>query len=151
LEPVASTPLRGSEAMGFRELLYFRVLGCLGKQGVRLTPEQKREVYTVFERQSRSPQSRWLRQVGKLMLRGAVPSSVHVELILIHPFREGNERIARLLCDVMAVQADVRPLDYKGWDHRADDYFATIRAGVGRDLEPMKQLFRRALPGGDQP
>jgi cell filamentation protein len=37
-------------------------------------------------------------------------SSVHVELILIHPFREGNGRIARLLCDVMAVQAEVGPL-----------------------------------------
>ena len=30
-------------------------------------------------------------------------SSVHVELILIHPFREGNGRMARMLCDVMAV------------------------------------------------
>jgi cell filamentation protein len=76
-------------------------------------------------------------------------SSVHVELILIHPFREGNGRIARLLCDVMAVQAEVGPLDYKGWDQRPDDYFAAIRAGVGRDLAPMKQLFKRALPSGD--
>ena len=76
-------------------------------------------------------------------------SSVHVELILIHPFREGNGRIARLVCDVMAVQAEVGPLDYEEWDRRPDDYFAAIRAGVGRDLEPMKQLFRRALPSGD--
>lgn len=28
----------------------------------------------------------------------------HVELILIHPFREGNGRLSRLLADVMAVQ-----------------------------------------------
>lgn len=76
-------------------------------------------------------------------------SSVHVELILIHPFREGNGRTARLLCDVMAVQAEVGPLDYKEWEWRPDNYFAAIRAGVSRDLEPMKQLFRRALPSGD--
>ena len=76
LMPVASTPLRGSDAMGFRELLYFRVVGCLGEQGVRLTHEQKREIYTVFERKPRTPQSRWLRQEGKLVLRGAVTLSM---------------------------------------------------------------------------
>ena len=36
----------------------------------------------------------------------------HVELILIHPFREGNGRLSRLLADVMAVQAGREPLDY---------------------------------------
>ena len=76
-------------------------------------------------------------------------SSVHVELILIHPFREGNGRIARLLCDVMAVQAEIGPLDYTAWDQSRDEYFAAIRAGVGRDLEQMQMLFRRALPGDD--
>ncbi len=30
--------------MGFREPLTFRVVGCLGEQGVRLTPDQKREI-----------------------------------------------------------------------------------------------------------
>jgi hypothetical protein len=34
--------------MGFRELLYSRVVGCLGEQGDRLTPEQKREIFTAF-------------------------------------------------------------------------------------------------------
>jgi hypothetical protein len=81
LAPVASMPLRGSEAMGFRELLYFRVVGCLGEQGVRLTHEQKREIYTVFERKPRTPQRRWLRQEGKLVLRGAVPLSMDLTLV----------------------------------------------------------------------
>jgi hypothetical protein len=36
--------------MGFRELLYFRVEGCLVEQGVRLTPEQKHEIFAVFRR-----------------------------------------------------------------------------------------------------
>jgi nucleoside-diphosphate-sugar epimerase len=57
LAPVAPQPLRGGEAMGFRELLYFRVVGCLVEQGVRLTPEQKREIFTVFGRRRRPPQS----------------------------------------------------------------------------------------------
>ena len=76
-------------------------------------------------------------------------SSVHVELVLIHPFREGNGRIARLLCDLMAVQAEIGPLDYTAWDQSPGTYYAAIHAGLGRDLEPMRQLFRRALPGGD--
>ena len=39
-------------------------------------------------------------------------SMTHVEFILIHPFREGNGRLSRLLADVMAVQAGHEPLDY---------------------------------------
>lgn len=62
--------------MGFRELLYFRVFGCLGEQGVWLTREQKREIYTVFERHRATPKSLWLLQEGKLVLRGAVPLGV---------------------------------------------------------------------------
>jgi len=32
LAAVAPRPLRGAEAMGFRELLYFRVVGCMVEQ-----------------------------------------------------------------------------------------------------------------------
>ena len=39
-------------------------------------------------------------------------AETHVEFILIHPFREGNGRLSRLLADVMAVQAGHAPLDY---------------------------------------
>jgi cell filamentation protein len=35
-------------------------------------------------------------------------AEVHVELVLIHPFREGNGRIARLLSVLMALQAGHR-------------------------------------------
>lgn len=70
-------------------------------------------------------------------------------LILIHPFREGNGRIARLLCDVMAFQAEIGPLDYTEWDRSPGEYFAAIQAGHGRDLEPMQQLFRRLLSAAD--
>jgi hypothetical protein len=49
----------------------------------------------------------------------------------------------------MAFQAEIGPLDYTEWDRSPDDYFAAIQAGHGRDLEPMKQLFRRLLSAAD--
>ena len=69
---------------------------------------------------------------------------VHVELILIHPFREGNGRLSRLLANVMALQADRPALDYTRWDENRIDYFAAIQAGL-TDYEPMKRLVRQAL------
>lgn len=81
LAQVAPQPLRGGEAMGFRELLYFRVVGCLIDQGVRLTPEQKREIFTVFGRRRRPPQSSWLRREGQLVMCGAVPLSMDLSAV----------------------------------------------------------------------
>jgi cell filamentation protein len=74
-------------------------------------------------------------------------AQVHVEFVLIHPFREGNGRIARLLIDVMACQAGIGPLDYSAWDQQRDQYFAAIRAGAVLDIAPMEELFRWVLPG----
>ena len=73
---------------------------------------------------------------------------VHVELILIHPFREGNGRLARLVANVMALQAGWRQLDYTSWDEQKADYFAAIRAGLS-DYGPMKGLVRQALREAD--
>ncbi len=69
----------------------------------------------------------------------------HVELILIHPFREGNGRLSRLLADAMAVQAGREPLDYSAWDADKAVYFRAIQAGQGNDYEPMKSLVAMAL------
>ncbi|MCG7870037.1 MAG: Fic family protein [Candidatus Thiodiazotropha taylori] len=69
---------------------------------------------------------------------------VHVELILIHPFREGNGRISRLLANVMALQAGKPELDFTLWDEQKDSYFSAIQAGLD-DYEPMKELVRLVL------
>ncbi len=71
----------------------------------------------------------------------------HVELILIHPFREGNGRVSRLLADVMAVQAGHGPLDYSGWDADKTAYFTAIQCGVSMDYAPMRALVSVALAG----
>ena len=70
---------------------------------------------------------------------------VHVELILIHPFRDGNGRISRFLADVMMAQAEQPPLDYTSWDENRYDYFAAIQRGLDRDYEPMKAWVRRGM------
>ena len=69
----------------------------------------------------------------------------HVELILIHPFREGNGRLSRLLADVMAVQAGMDSLDYSAWDCDKAAYFAAIQRGLDRDYTAMENLVSRAL------
>ncbi len=69
---------------------------------------------------------------------------VHVELILVHPFREGNGRLSRLLANVMAMQAGKPELDFSSWDENKTDYFAAIQAGLD-DYQPMKKWVRQAL------
>jgi cell filamentation protein len=71
----------------------------------------------------------------------------HVEFILIHPFREGNGRLSRLLSDVMAVQAGHEPLDYSAWDADKPAYFGAIHAGMVGDYMPMQRLVAAALVG----
>jgi len=72
-------------------------------------------------------------------------ASSHVEFILIHPFREGNGRISRLLMDVMAAQAGYEPLDYSLWDEHKDFYFKAIQAGHAGDYQHMQRLVRDIL------
>ena len=74
---------------------------------------------------------------------------VHVELILIHPFREGNGRLSRLLANVMALQAGWPQLDYTAWDENKTDYFKAIQAGLD-DYEPMKEMVRQVLRGASR-
>lgn len=71
----------------------------------------------------------------------------HVELILIHPFREGNGRLARLLADVMAVQAGRDPLDYSVWNAEKPRYVSAIQQGLAQNYEPMIVLVTHALTG----
>lgn len=71
-------------------------------------------------------------------------ATVHVELILIHPFREGNGRLSRLLADVMAVQAGFQSLDYESWAP-PEQYIAAIQAGLNLNYEPIKYWVNKAL------
>lgn len=69
----------------------------------------------------------------------------HVEFILIHPFREGNGRISRLLIDVMCSEANLGPLDYSLFERHKEFYFKSIQAGVNGDYVHLERLIRDTL------
>jgi cell filamentation protein len=70
----------------------------------------------------------------------------HAELVLLHPFREGNGRISRLVADIMAVQAGYEPLAWPtDTEVGRDRYYAALRRGFVTDCEPLTALIREAL------
>lgn len=69
----------------------------------------------------------------------------HVEFIVIHPFREGNGRLGRLLNTVMALQADMPVLDFGYIEAHKSRYIAAIHAGHGGDYKPMEAIFSEVL------
>ena len=67
---------------------------------------------------------------------------IHTELVLIHPFREGNGRAARILADLMALQAGLPSLDFSGIKRKKrQEYFSAVQAGLDRNYEPMERIF----------
>ena len=71
---------------------------------------------------------------------------VHAELILIHPFREGNGRSARLLATLMGLQAGRPALNFGGIrGEEKKRYIGAVHAAVGRDYAPMTAIFRRVI------
>jgi len=73
-------------------------------------------------------------------------AEVHTELVLIHPFREGNGRVARILATLMASQAVVPLLDFRAIQGKGrQEYSAAVRAGLDRNYLPMERIFRAVL------
>jgi len=69
-------------------------------------------------------------------------AEVHVELVLIHPFREGNGRLARVISILMAAQASLPLIDFgcvRG--KKKTEYFSAVGAGLDRNYKPMEELF----------
>ena len=68
-------------------------------------------------------------------------AEVHVELVLIHPFRDGNGRVARILATLMALQAGFL-LDFRSIQGRQREvYFTAVQAGMARNYKPMEKVF----------
>ena len=75
-------------------------------------------------------------------------AEIHDELILIHPFRDGNGRTVRLLIHLVAQQAGFGGLDFsfiKGSGKEYERFIAAVKAGVSGNYEPMNTIIQRAL------
>lgn len=77
-------------------------------------------------------------------------AETHIELVLIHPFREGNGRVARILSTLMALQAGLPLLDFSLITvERKKEYFAAIQAGLDKNYQPMENLFTVIIERSD--
>ncbi|MCX6996642.1 MAG: Fic family protein [Kiritimatiellaeota bacterium] len=74
---------------------------------------------------------------------------VHAELLLIHPFREGNGRLARWLAELMAAQAGQPLPQYhfsgRGGQSEREQYLAAVQRGYAGDYRLLEDFFTRAL------
>lgn len=76
-------------------------------------------------------------------------AEVHAELLLIHPFREGNGRLARWLAELMCLQAGFPIPDYgftgKGGEKRQKLYLAAVTRGYAQDYDALTAFFAEAI------
>ncbi|MCE9640388.1 MAG: Fic family protein [Betaproteobacteria bacterium] len=73
-------------------------------------------------------------------------AQTHAELVLIHPFRDGNGRIARVLSTLMALQGGLPLLDFSVVaEERKADYFAAVQVGLDRNYGPMEKVFAEVI------
>ncbi|WP_332645028.1 translation initiation factor IF-2 N-terminal domain-containing protein [Aeromicrobium sp.] len=85
----------------------------------------------------------WLRASDLSPLwRAAV---VHAWLTYIHPFRDGNGRIARLLANLILIREGLPPLIVR-FDADRGRYIEALGASdVGGDILPLSRVFRKIL------
>ncbi len=66
--------------------------------------------------------------------------------MLVHPFREGNGRVARMLATLMALQSELPPLDFRNMIGKGKkDYIKAVQAGMERDYQPMEKIFAAVI------
>ncbi len=88
-------------------------------------------------------------RAGKLEKVSAAVADVHAELLLVHPFREGNGRLARWLADLMFLQAGY-PLPLynfsgRGSTKRKTEYLNAVIQGYSQETQPLADFFRECV------
>lgn len=73
-----------------------------------------------------------------------VLARLHYELVAIHPFLNGNGRLARFATDQAARELLGRTVG-RGLTQQRERYFAALHSGINGNLEPLEQIIRAAL------
>ena len=76
-------------------------------------------------------------------------AQIHAEFLLIHPFRDGNGRIARFLADLMFLQAGHAlpryPFDEKKGKAARAQYIVAVQQSYIKDYVALSDFFRVAV------
>jgi cell filamentation protein len=76
-------------------------------------------------------------------------AAVHADLLLIHPFRDGNGRLARWLADLMFTQAGFPVPDYRfvgrGSTASRQAYLEAVSQGYLQNYLPLGSFFVEAV------
>lgn len=70
-------------------------------------------------------------------------AKVHAELLFIHPFREANGRVARILANMMAIKQGYDFLGfYKITQRQFKDYIIAVQSAADHNYQPMIQIIK---------
>lgn len=75
-------------------------------------------------------------------------AKVHTELLLLHPYREGNGRTARLLAILMSYQAGLPGIDFsfiKSKGKEFNRYIQAVQNGMDNNFELMEEIIRKGI------
>ncbi|NOU36852.1 MAG: cell filamentation protein Fic [Kiritimatiellaceae bacterium] len=88
-------------------------------------------------------------RAGTLEKVSVAVAVIHAELLLVHPFREGNGRLARWLADLMFLQAGY-PLPLYNFSGRGSmkrkiEYLNAVIKGYSQETQPLADFFRTCV------
>jgi Fic family protein len=83
----------------------------------------------------------WANSAGDPLLTA---TTIHAWLAHVHPFEDGNGRIARILANVELARHNYPPLILRASDDRGQ-YYAALQASDEGDLLPLYELFERVV------
>ncbi len=77
----------------------------------------------------------WYEEHHKQLHPVELASEIHHRLVAIHPFADGNGRVARLVMNLILMQADYVPAIIR--DEDREEYYTALEAADEGNIEPL--------------